>query len=76
MHYLWGLGKCMVGGWWGELIGDAWVVAVVGEGSGWCMVCIKNEMGNKSLVAREKANGQWELQHSTTRRCGPNHYAI
>ncbi len=60
----------------GAIIGGVWVVTMLGEGSGWYVVCIRNEVGNKFLMAQEKANGQWEVQDFTTRICGPSHYTI
>ncbi len=29
--------------------------------NGWFVICMGNEMENKSMVAQGKVNGQWEL---------------
>jgi hypothetical protein len=41
-----------------ELIGGAWFVRMVGGGSERCVVCIGNEVKNRSiLLMQKKANG-------------------
>ncbi len=46
--------------WEGELMGGAWFVKMGRGTSGRCVVCMGDGVETKSVVAHDKANGQWE----------------
>jgi hypothetical protein len=47
----------------GELINGVWFVKMGGGINGWFVICMGDEMEDRSMVANIKTNGQWELQH-------------
>jgi len=54
------------GGLVGALVGGVWFVKIGRVINGWFVVCMGDEVEDRSMVAHDEVNGWWKLQGSIT----------
>jgi hypothetical protein len=54
------------GGLVGALVGAVWFVKIGRAINGWFVVCMGDEVEDRSMVAHDEVNGWWKLQGSIT----------